>query len=472
MASSFGGINTALTSLYAQRRGLDLAGQNIANANTEGYSRQRATMQSETGATVSAFWARADGLGAGVGVSGVQRLRDDSLEARGRAEHGQSASFTDQTAAYSAIEDVFNEPSGTALQAQLHDMWAAWSDVANNPDSVAARSSLLEKSRTVVSVLHANDDALAGRWSTTRSQLEGYADEVNTTASTIAELNGNIVRAISSGSSANELLDRRDLQVMHLAELAGVTTSKRPNGAVDVFIGGSALVTEFNTNEIEVTGATRLADQAGNPVTVGWKGMGFTAPPGGTMGSMVNTMTTIIPGLSSDLDDVAAALSSTVNSAHLTGFGLDGVSNRPFFSGTTAATIEVAITNSAQVAASATAGPGAALGVPGPVQTFDGSVADQLSDGGTSNSGPDKTYQDMIAQLGVSAQTSARRADIQSNLAEQVDAAREGESGVNIDEEMTNLLTFQRGYEAASRLLTTVDSMLDQIINRTGLVGR
>ena len=78
----------------------------------------------------------------------------------------------------------------------------------------------------------------------------------------------------------------------------------------------------------------------------------------------------------------------------------------------------------------------------------------------------------MIGQLGVAAQAAGRRSDIQDAVTDQVDTARNAESGVNLDEEMTNLLTYQRGYEAASRVLTTIDSMLDQLINRTGLVGR
>jgi flagellar hook-associated protein 1 FlgK len=85
---------------------------------------------------------------------------------------------------------------------------------------------------------------------------------------------------------------------------------------------------------------------------------------------------------------------------------------------------------------------------------------------------PDLLYQTMIGDLGVAAQATTRRSEIQATVTEQVDAAREAQSGVNLDEEMTNLLTFQRGYEAASRVLTTIDSMLDQLINRTGLVGR
>jgi flagellar hook-associated protein 1 FlgK len=102
----------------------------------------------------------------------------------------------------------------------------------------------------------------------------------------------------------------------------------------------------------------------------------------------------------------------------------------------------------------------------------DNSVADGLADVGITPDGPDADYQSMIGQLGVAAQASSRRSDIQTNVTEQVDASRESVSGVNLDEEMTNLLTYQRGYEAASRVLTTIDSMLDQLINRTGLVGR
>src|SRR3954462_9480937 len=133
MASSFGGINTALTSLYAQRRALDVAGQNIANANTEGYTRQRVEMQSQTGSISAAMYAKTDGLGTGVGITDVTRLRDEFLENRGRTEHGNSAYLTTQSSSYAAIEDAFAEPNDTALQAQMGQMWDAWSDVANNP---------------------------------------------------------------------------------------------------------------------------------------------------------------------------------------------------------------------------------------------------------------------------------------------------------------------------------------------------
>ncbi|BFU42132.1 flagellar hook-associated protein FlgK [Krasilnikovia sp. MM14-A1004] len=460
MPSSFGSINTALTALYAQRKGLDVTGQNIANANTPGYTRQRVEMQSQVGSTSSAMYATTEGPGTGVGVTDVQRMRDQYLEDRGRTEHANQAYLTSQSSAYASIEDVFSEPSDTALQAQMHDMWDAWSDVANNPQLASARSALIQQSSTVADGLNSAHQSLTSQWGQNRSSLDAYVDQVNTAAQTIAQLNDSIVKAKASGSVHNELEDQRDQAVQQLAELTGASASIRPNGAMDVFVGGLSLVSGFTTRKMEIVGAKRLDDQAVDPMTLRWSDTGSAVEAGGTMGAMVDTLTTIIPQISSALDGVAANLIATVNAAHNAGFSIDGSTGLDFFNGTDAGTIKVAITDPAQVAMSSTAG------------ALDNTVADTLAATGSSPTGPDSEYQTMIGQLGVAAQASGRRSEIQNTVTEQVDAAREAQSGVNLDEEMTNLLTYQRGYEAASRVLTTIDSMLDQLINRTGLVGR
>ena len=475
MASSFGSINTALTSLYAQRRALDVTGQNIANANTEGYTRQRVDMQAQVGSIKPAMFAQTDGLGTGVAVSDVQRLRDQYLENRGRTEHGNQAFLTRQTAAYTEIEDTFAEPGSTALQAQMHDMWNAWSDVANNPQLPSARAALIQQSNTVADGLNYAHEALAGQWQEGRKQLAAYTDEVNTAAKTIAKLNESIVHAKATGVSVNELEDQRDLQVLSLSKLTGATASLRPNGAMDVFVGNSTLVSEFSTRALEVVGAVRLDDQGGDPVTLQWTDTKTAAGAGGTMGAMNETLTTIIPDISAKLDEVAKALADKVNKAHAAGFSKDGSTNLNFFESKTsepisAGTIKVAISLPDKVATSKTTG------------TIDGSVAakiaqtvvpaDEIDPLDPPGPSPDLLYQSLIGEIGVAAQASSRRTEIQATVTEQVDAAREAQSGVNLDEEMTNLLTYQRGYEAASRVLTTIDSMLDQLINRTGLVGR
>ncbi|MEV4636047.1 flagellar hook-associated protein FlgK [Actinoplanes sp. NPDC049548] len=460
MPSSFGGINTALTSLYAQRRGLDVTGQNIANANTEGYTRQRVNMNSQVGSLSAAMYARTDGLGTGVAVTDVQRLRDEYLENRGRSEHANDSYLKAQSAAYVAIEDTFAEPGDTALAAQFRDMWGNWNDVSNNPQLAAPRSALIQQSSTVADQLNASHQALARQWKINESQMTAYVDEINGTAKSIAQLNDSIIKANASGLTVNELEDQRDVLAMRLAELTGASAAKRPNGGMDVFITGQNLVTGTNVREVEFVGAERLEDQAGNPVQLQWVDIDEPIKAGGKVGAAMDVMTNIIPDLSADIDSVAKNLIDSVNAKHRLGYSVDGTTGQDFFSGTTAADIKVLVKDPDKVAISATAG------------TLDNSVADSIADIGDDPDGPDREYSGVIGKLGVDSQGTARRAEIQSVVTEQVDAAREGEAGVNLDEEMTNLLTYQRGYEAASRVLTTIDSMLDQLINRTGLVGR
>ena len=214
----------------------------------------------------------------------------------------------------------------------------------------------------------------------------------------------------------------------------------------------------LTAREIRVTGADRLQDQtadpAGNGVTVRWADSGTAAQVGGTLASIQDTLVTTIPKYANQLDTVAANLANTVNTIHAGGYGLDGGNGREFFTGSTAESIKVAFDNPEFVAASSTSG------------TFDAANADALSDLATTPGGPGETYSVMIANLGVEAQSVDRRQAIQSVVTQDTDAARESFAGVNLDEEMTQLITYQRGYEAASRVLTAVDEMLDVLINR------
>ena len=145
MSSTFSGISTALSSLRAQRQGLDVAGQNIANANTEGYTRQRVEMNAVGGVTaVPTIWAKQDTIGSGVQVGDVNRIRDELLESRVRNEHAHNAYLSGQDDAYTNIQDVFKEPSDTGLQERMSTFWSDWQDLSNNPGDGAARTKVMQ----------------------------------------------------------------------------------------------------------------------------------------------------------------------------------------------------------------------------------------------------------------------------------------------------------------------------------------
>src|ERR1700754_2987022 len=472
MASTFGGLNTALTSLYAQRRGLEVTGQNIANANTEGYTRQQITLEAKNGSINPGVYATADAVGAGVGVHSVERGRNVYLEERVRTENANSAYLSTQKASYSAIEDVMAEPSDTAIQARMHEMWDAWNDVANNWQDPSTRSALIERSNTVAVSLNDAHTSLSNQFDQLQKGMDTYVDKVNSLAKSVADMNKQIAVAKQTGLEANELMDARDRQVMELSKLAGATTSLKTNGSMNVYIGNATLVSDFSVRQVDLTGpATLDGITATSKVGLTWRNPDGVASPGGTMGAMLDTLNGIIPGISSQLDGVAQNLVNTVNDAVKDGFTADGSTNVQFFTGTGAKDVKVAVQTENGVPVSS-AEPTAIPVPPATTPSINHDVADALADIGAAGTGPDADYQAMIGQLGVAAQAAGRRSEIQDSVTDQVDTDQAAESGVNLDEEMTHLLTFQRGYEAASRVLTTIDSMLDQLINRTGLVGR
>jgi hypothetical protein len=154
VSSTFSALNTASLALYAQQRAIDVTGQNIANVNTDGYSRQRVDMQSIGGSTVPAIWSLSSQVGQGVNADQVTRIRDAFLEARAQTEHATTASLTVQSDALSSIEQTFQEPGTTGIQSMLTNVSTGWSDIHNNPTDPGARSQLLQRTQTLVAGLH------------------------------------------------------------------------------------------------------------------------------------------------------------------------------------------------------------------------------------------------------------------------------------------------------------------------------
>lgn len=461
MTSTFAGFSTALSALNAQRRGLDVTGQNVANANTVGYTRQRVALESVGGPAVPALWSRYDGAGGGVNAAAVQRLSDDFLSGRVQTEHARLAKLTTDQSTLGRVEQSFGEPSDTGLQSQFSDLWNAWHGVSNNPGESAPRTQLLETARTLAATFNQVDGALRTQWGSQLEQLHTVGDSTNTTAQSVAELNTAILRADQAGVPANELKDKRDALVLTLSELVGATSAHQPNGTISVKLGGVSLVDGGTATKLAVSDAAM-----GGPVQLTWALANGDPDPsspvaatGGQAGGLLEAVGPggTLVGYAAKLDAVAAQLAKDVNDQHAQGWDRSGTPGQPFFSGSTAGTLAVALTAPEQVAAS---------GLPG--TNLDGSNADKLAGFGTLANSIDAQYRSVVADLGVKAQTVNRRVDIQSDVASQVDAARESQAGVNMDEEMVNLLTYQHAYEGAAKVMSAFDEMVQTILNMAG----
>lgn len=429
--SSFSGLNLALSGLLAHQRALDVTGHNIANAGVEGYTRQEAVLAARRALEVPAgVMHDGDGalLGQGVDVLELRRIRDSFIDLQVRAQELALGGETATASALGRVEDVLQEPGDRGLSALLGKFWTSWQQLAANPESDAAKASVAGNAQTLADAFNRLDAQLASIGADAAAEaaeLQGPDGPIARIAAELGTLDRAITQAVGAGRAPNDLLDRRDLLLEQLSALGQVSTTDLGGGSLRVTFGGAA---------------APLVD--GPAVT--WP-QALTAP-GGRIGALQDLATTTIPGYRAALDGVANAIATQVNAAHPT----------PVFTGTTAGGLtSVATAASIRATAGGTAG------------ANDVAAAIASLRGGTG----DTAYADLVRQIGADAATAnAGKATATAVLA-QLEARRAEVSGVSLDEEMTNLIRFQRGYQAASRAMTTLDDNLDTLINRTGRVG-
>lgn len=476
MSSTFGSLNTAASGLYAAQRGVDVTGQNIANVNTDGYSRQRVNLQAVGASAVPAIWARSSSVGDGVDSSSVTRIRDAFLESRAQTEHASSAQLTTENDTYNGVQQTFGEPSDTGIQSQLTSMWGAWQDLANaqatNAGSVGAGagSELIQTTQSVLDSFHSTRASLDQQWTQTQSDLQALVSNVNAAAATIASLNKQIQLGTSSGANVNALSDQRDQLVLQLSEQIGATSRPGDRGSVDVAVGGVTLVSGTLPTPLAVAGPTDPNTTTLGAARIVTADGTATLVAGGTAGGQLSALNSTIPSYRNQLDAVARDMAQQINDQLGNGYDSTGALGKPMFGSSSAgpidaATITLKITDPAQLGISVL-GPDA-----NGVAATNGGNADAISQLGNTAGSPDNSYRAMITQLGVQAGSVSRALDIQTTVTSTVDNNRESVSGVSIDEEMTNMLSFQHAYSASARLITAIDQNLDTLINHMGLVG-
>jgi flagellar hook-associated protein 1 FlgK len=453
MTGTFSSYGTALSALRYNQVAMDVAGSNVANAGTAGYTRRSVTGQTSGAPVVPAIWSRYEGTGNGVNASPVTRMVDPVLDSRSRAEHG-AASFLDTRAtALSRVETAIAEPGDSGVAAALTKFKAGWEAVANNPGDPAARTQLLARAETLRSTIALQSNSVSSEWSDQRSRLDALTTETNQVATQLADLNKGLRASNANGTDANALLDQRDQLTQRLAELTGAKTTINPDSTVEVRVGGENLVSGNNAYAVKATGATSLEDSGTDPVVFSVDGNAVRLSSG-EVGATQQLLDTDLPDYQNRLDSVVATIVGEVNGQHANGVDLDGTAGGDLFTGTTAATMRVAVTDPRKLAA--------ADPTKGALDNTNARALSTLSLG-------ENSYRSLVTGFGSQVGSASTASTTQSAVVSQIDASRESVSGVNTDEEMVALLAAQRGYEGAARVLTAIDSMLDTLINRTGV---
>ncbi len=276
--STFSGLNTAYRGLTAARAGLDVVGQNISNASTDGYTRQRVTTSS-INAVQPGLFSQGTAIGQGVSIDGYQRIGDAQLDQSVRATASTSGYASVRSGVLSNLETSLNEPGASGLSSQLQGLWSAWGDVSNSPGTAAPASTLLGQAQSVADTIKTGYQSVSSQWSSVRSTVDSQATGLNSDAKQIASLNAQIQQGLATGSSVNELVDKRNTLTEDVAKIAGGTVHANSDGTVDVLIGGNALVSGTDYRTVQVTGSPTLEGAAATPVQLEW-----THRPGASVG--------------------------------------------------------------------------------------------------------------------------------------------------------------------------------------------
>lgn len=328
--NSFSSINTALSALQAQQRALDTTGHNIANSNTEGYSRQRAELSAARPYTSPGMNmpTTAGQVGQGVQVDNINRLRDDFIDGQIRREN-QAGGYWDQVSeGLSRLELIYNEPSDNNLGNSLNEFWGSLQELSNDPQDSAIRSTVRQRAVTLTDTFHSLHDQMSEFKSSINNDVHSTVDEINSIIERIGDINKEIVHIKGSGQQPNDLMDTRDKLFDQLNEKVDARGSTDSRGNLDISIGGVKVVSGSSTNQLEI----REDPDNNYEDTIHYSNIGKEIQvERGELKGLLEVRDEIIPAQLKELGTIATNMADHFNQIHGTGFDLNGDRGEDFF---------------------------------------------------------------------------------------------------------------------------------------------
>lgn len=495
MSSIFYGLEIARRGLTVSQQAITLTGNNISNANTEGYTRQRLVIESIYPDTKSRLSGGVT-IGGGAQVTNIEQIRSAYIDRQLRGEYAALGQWSTRSEEMQFIESILNETSESGtLSTALADFYKSLGQLTTSSDSVEIRTNVQQNAIKLCETLNYYSGQLVDSQNSYNDAMSATVDNINGLITRIASYNKEITAYELGGQNANELRDCRNTLLDELSQLVDISYSENTDGELTVSVQGTALVSHTN-----VTLLTAVADQTG--VVSGETGFysiyyeGTTTEFDYSSGALQaykdlrdnNSVDNIgIPYLLGSLDTLAQSIAQEFNAVHETGYtipygGGTSQTNIDFFevpaggyADITAGNISLSqevIDNVYNIAASSTEIDLTAADT----QEGNNEIALLLYGLTTSNKlstiGNFESYvESFVVQLGISSASAQETAESQSAIAENLEMRKESISGVSLDEEMMNLISYQHTYSAASRVLSAVDEALDVLINRTGRVG-
>lgn len=491
MRTTFGSLNIANTGLFASRRALDVTSHNIANSNTEGYSRQILLQKASM-----PIWGDPKGImGTGVDTYNIIRIRNEYLDKKFWSQNKSVGEWSIKQENLEMIESIFNEPSNTGIRQVLDEYFIALDELSKSTGDSTKRVAVVERANTLAVSLNRNGHEIINTIRDTNSAVKSKVEEINSLAGQLSVLNRQIFNMELGDNQANDLRDQRTVLLDKLSKIIDieVSTSKdiHNNEFLSIKLGGITFVEHTNYQEldyvdIDVAGITDLG--AGKMSQVVWKGMESqkVAIKGGELKGLLDTRDGDGQGLNyrglryylGKLNEFAQDFSKAINEQHKKGVDFYGEPGGDFFKVPAGGSNNINCLNFTVsdylmidpnhfAASSHTEGESNNENVM-KIISLKNSTSMFESTKGTC----DDFIKAMLSTLAVDSQQSIRMLTNTEILLAQTDSTRMSESGVLLDEEMGNMVKFNQTYNASAMMISTLDKILDTTINRLGMVGR
>ena len=453
---TFFGLNIGLTGLTTAQAAQTVTGNNIANAGTAGYTEESADIvQGPQGpVTGQANGATSSFYSGGSVVNTILRSRSQYLDSEYRTAQSASSASTALSTSLGDVQTSFNEPSTSGISANITSFFNSVASLQNNPSSVAVRTTVVDSADALANAIQTVQGNLTTNATTVSSNISQDMTQVNSLGQQIAGLNVQIQQDTEQNIQPNTLLDQRDLLVDNLSKLVNISTTTSSNGGMNIAIGSTDLVVGSTSNTVSLSTMQSRGDLTSGEV------YGLTQAQ------------SAISGYQSNLNTLASTIVTQVNAVQTTGMGLDGSTGIPLFTATTGSEASTIAVNSvlqnnpsevaaaAVVAAPATTPPPSDASNAVLLQAVATTAQSTLNNQTISN-----YFNTVVTGLGSTTSNAQTQATDTSAATTQLSNSRATVEGVSTDTEMTNMMIYQRSYQAAAQFISAQDAMLNTLIN-------
>lgn len=458
----FGLLHLGARSLQAQRAGVEVAGHNLANVNNPAYARQRVTLQTST--TINSTLGP---QGSGVEAVAIQRLRNTLVDRQiedelsvGSFLETQRNTLEQAQASLGEVLDLSGSGTQSGLSKNLNRFFTALQSASTSPTSLTERHQVLSAAEELATHLNITSDRLQALDDSLDDSLSSEVSRANELLAGIAALSSRIGHVELSGNgTANDLRDLRQSRLEELAQRVKIDVTERPDGHLSLAIGGQTLLSETaQLDSLEVytadDGQQRVRTRDGQaPLDLA----------GGSLQGIIEVRDGPLARLRKQIDTLAGTLAREMNAIHQEGFGLEGSTGAPLFTGTDARSLRVnadLLEDPATLQLSGVSGSAGNNQVAVRLAQLAEKKVPELG-----NQSLSSRYNSMVSELGQSLASITSKSDDQQAVKRMLLIHRDSISGVSLDEEMSDLIKFQKAYEASARLITTVDEMLDTVLS-------